>query len=130
MNKEYKKFVVSSLHGLIQWTIDGLIESVNYRFKLQFPDEKIFYFEANQINRLNKEPVDGNYIDIVAIPIVTLMLTVNDESFAYTRDLGKEYEIDIQHTNYNNEWFYEGEECQSYKDFHKMIKEIEEELTL
>lgn len=126
MNKEYKKFVIKSLYGLIEWTVDGLIDNLNYRFRIQFPEEIEFSFKVNQINKLNKEAIDGNHKEIVAIPIVTIILTINDEFFTYTRDFGQEYEIDILHPNYDDEWFYEGEECQSHKDSVKAIKNIEE----
>lgn len=127
MDKQHKIFAINSLYGIIQTTGTALKQSVGKRFFLQFgilPD----IVEVVQSDKvIDREEGDISSSPNVWVGSLELRLTVDGETFSVYRDWLDEYMIDRRHPNYNNDYFYDSDECYSQKRYKELIKNLNNE---
>ena len=127
MDKQHKIFAINSLYGIIQTTGTVLKQSVGKRFFLQFgilPD----IVEVVQSDKvIDREEGDISSSPNVWVGSLELRLTVDGETFSVCRDWLDEYMIDRRHPNYNNDYFYDSDECYSQKRYKELIKNLNNE---
>ena len=85
MKLEYKKLLIDSLYGFMEGRMDVLEYSIQKKmeriYKTKFDDISITLEDISEVDRSNLARMIGT-------------VTLNGETFTYTRDLYKEYEID------------------------------------
>lgn len=127
MDRQYKIFAINSLYGIIQTTGTALKQSVGKRFFLQFgilPD----IVEVVQSDKvIDRDEGDTSSSPNVWVGSLELRLTVDGETFSVYRDWLDEYMVDRRHPNYNNDYFYDSEECYSQKRYKELIKNLNNE---
>ena len=120
MNKEYKVFMIKGMYNTITASGPSLRDFLGRKFFKEFgiqPDK----IEVLQEDKYTKA---DNPKDVVWIGTLTLKLTIDGESYSVTRDFGEEYENDIKHSCYNDDYFYESESCFSYKKKIELLKSL------
>ncbi len=118
MLKEYKVFMIKGMYNTITASGPSLRDFLGRKFFKVFgiqPD-KIEVFQEDKYTKAD------NPKDVVWIGKLTLTLTIAKESYSVTRDFGEEYENDIKHPCYNDDYFYESEVCYSYKKCLELLK--------
>lgn len=123
MKAEYKKFIITGLYGLMEGSAKSLENHLRSYFKNRFG------FEADEItvveskHRLTNEAINS------WIGAMKASITINGETFSYERDWGQEYDIDVKHPEYHSDdWFYEGDKCQSYFRCKEAIEAVDNEI--
>ena len=124
MDKEYKKFVVRSLYGLLDGSpkyLEGLMQDMfPKRFKIEFDE---LYIESTDRYILESSEVGMKGCWIGSM---TATLVVDGETFSYTRDWGEEHDIDVLHPDLESDlWFYESEKCCASRKSDTAYKMIE-----
>jgi hypothetical protein len=120
MLKEYKVFMIKGMYNTITASGPSLRDFLGRKFYKQFgiqPDK----IEVLQEDKYTKA---DNPKDVVWIGTLTLKLTIDGESYSVTRDFGEEYENDIKHPCYKDDYFYESESCFSYKKKIELLKSL------
>lgn len=120
MLKEYKDFVIRSLY--FTNTASGTLfrDWVGRRFfdKFQIQPDKIEVLQEDKYTK-SDDPKDVHWIGKL-----TLILTINGESYSLTRDWEEEYNYDTNHPCYNDDYYYESEVCHSYKTAKELLKNL------
>lgn len=125
MNKEYKKFVVESLYGLIEGSSISLQRLMIDYFKRRFG----FDVDSIVVEHTDRFIVDDSKHKGCWIGSMTATLIINGESFSHTRDWGVEYDIDVKHPDfYTDDWFYESNKCFAYNKSIEVINMIDNDL--
>ncbi len=120
MNKEYKVFMIRGMYNTITASGPSLRDFLGRKFFKEFgiqPD-KIEVFQEDKYTKAD------NPKDVVWIGTLTLKLTIDGESYSVTRDFNEEYENDIKHPCYNDDYFYESESCFSHKKKIELLKSL------
>ena len=120
MNKEYKVFMIRGMFNTITASGPSLRDFLSRKFFKEFgiqPDT-IEVFQEDKYTKAD------NPKDVVWIGTLTLKLTIDGESYSVTRDFGEEYETDIKHPCYKDDYFYESESCFSYKKKIELLKSL------
>ena len=120
MLKEYKVFMIKGMYNTITASGPSLRDFLGRKFYKHFgiqPD-KIEVFQEDKYTKAD------NPKDVVWIGTLTLKLTIDGESYSVTRDFGEEYENDIKHSCYKDDYFYESESCFSYKKKIELLKSL------
>jgi len=120
MLKEYKVFMIKGMYNTITASGPSLRDFLGRKFYKQFgiqPDK----IEVLQEDKYTKA---DNPKDVVWIGTLTLKLSIDGESYSVTRDFGEEYENDIKHPCYKDDYFYESESCFSYKKKIELLKSL------
>ena len=120
MLKEYKVFMIKGMYNTITASGPSLRDFLGRKFFKEFgiqPDK----IEVLQEDRYTKA---DNPKDVVWIGTLTLKLTIDGESYSVTRDFNEEYENDIKHPCYNDDYFYESESCFSHKKKIELLKSL------
>jgi hypothetical protein len=120
MLKEYKVFMIKGMYNTITASGPSLRDFLGRKFYKQFgiqPDK----IEVLQEDKYTKA---DNPKDVVWIGTLTLKLIIDGESYSVTRDFGEEYENDIKHPCYKDDYFYESESCFSYKKKIELLKSL------
>jgi hypothetical protein len=121
MKKEYKKFVIDYLFGLIEGSAKGLEEAIKDDFLLDFNlvPEKIGVIGTDKFMKNE----NGNHI---WIGTMTVNLIIDGEEFNVTRNWEEEYYIDIKHPDYmTDEDFYDSYKPYSSKKYREIVKGLE-----
>jgi hypothetical protein len=118
MENKYKEFIVGRLYGLM----GGSPQQLEYMIKDDF--KIIFKHEPNSVNVTSTNRViEDEYMKGMWIGTMTVTLIVNNEVYSLTRDFGEEYDNDKKHPNFKtDDWFYEGEDCFSWKKSQEILK--------
>ena len=120
MLKEYKVFMIKGMYNTITASGPSLRDFLGRKFFKEFgiqPDK----IEVLQEDKYTKA---DNPKDVVWIGTLTLKLTIDGESYSVTRDFNEEYENDIKHPCYNDDYFYESESCFSHKKKIELLKSL------
>ncbi len=120
MNKEYKVFMIRGMYNTITASGPSLRDFLGRKFFKEFgiqPDT-IEVFQEDKYTKAD------NPKDTVWIGTLTLKLTIDGESYSVTRDFNEEYENDIKHPCYNDDYFYESESCFSHKKKIELLKSL------
>jgi len=119
MENKYKELILSNLYGLMEGSPKSLEDLLmrNFKYKFGFDPDSI------KVTSTSKFIEDGKYKGCW-IGIMTVCLIVNGEEYTITRDWGEEYEHDINHPSYCDEYFYEGVDCFSYKKYIEILNEL------
>jgi len=120
MLKEYKVFMIKGMYNTITASGPSLRDFLGRKFFKEFgiqPD-KIEVFQEDKYTKAD------NPKDVVWIGTLTLKLSIDGESYSVTRDFGEEYENDIKHPCYKDDYFYESESCFSYKKKIELLKSL------
>lgn len=104
MEKKYKTFAITSLYGLWEFSGETLEKHIKNNF-LRFFDKQ----PENITLQIENSIYTSNYC-----PVLRLSLTVDGETFVSERDFGREDMVDRRHPKYEDLWFHESEECDSY----------------
>lgn len=121
MENKYKEFAVDLLYGLIIGSPKSLEGLLNEQFKFRFEHEPDS-IKVTSTNRIVED--DGNFKGSW-IGTMTVTLLVNGEEYIITRDWGEEYDNDKTHPNFEtDDWFYDGEDCFSWKKSQEILKSI------
>ena len=120
MLKEYKVFMIKGMYNTITASGPSLRDFLGRKFFKEFeiqPD-KIEVFQEDKYTKAD------NPKDVVWVGTLTLKLSIDGESYSVTRDFNEEYENDIKHPCYNDDYFYESESCFSHKKKIKLLKSL------
>jgi len=117
MENKYKEFVINRLYGLIEGSPKSLKDMMIRDFKTIFKQEPDS-INVTSTNRFVEEE-NGSWIGTM-----TVVLNVSGEEYTITRDWGEEYDNDKNHPNFNDEWFYEGDDCFSWKKSQEILKSL------
>lgn len=119
MDREHKEFVIRSVYGIIQTTGEYLKKSSEKRFfdRFGFHPDKI---EVTQSDKY----MEGEEGRSVWVGGMEMILTVNGESYSVYRDWLDEYIVDRRHPNYNDDYFYDSDECYSQKRYKQLMEGI------
>ena len=120
MNKEYKVFMIKGMYNTITASGPSLRDFLGRKFFKEFgiqPD-KIEVFQEDKYTKAD------NPKDVVWIGTLTLKLSIDGETYSVTRDFSEEYENDIKHPCYKDDYFYESESCFSYKKKIELLKSL------
>ena len=124
MENKYKEFVVGRLYGLIEGSPKSLEDMMIRDFKTIFKQEP----DSINVTSTNRF-VQEEYNNGCWIGTMTVCLRVNGEEYKLTRDWGEEYDNDKNHSNYKtDDWFYDGEDCYSWKKSQEILKSFYTEL--
>lgn len=120
MNKEYKVFMIKGMYDTITASGPSLRDFLGRKFY------KVFGIQPDKIEVFQEDAYikADNPKDALWIGKLKLTLTIDGESYSITRDFGEEYENDIKHPCYNDDYFYESESCFSYKKRIELLKEL------
>ena len=122
MKNKYKEFILSTLFGLIEGSAKSLEDMLSRDFKTKFGIDP----DSLTVTSTNKFIEDNKYKGCW-IGTMTVNLTINNEEYSVTRDWNEEYEHDVNHPNYCDEYFYEGVDCFSYKKYMELLKSLNKE---
>lgn len=122
MENKYKEFILSTLFGLIEGSPKSLEDMLSRDFKTKFGIDP----DSLTVTSTNKFIEDGKYKG-VWIGTMTVNLTIGNEEYFVTRDWNEEYEHDVNHPSYCDEYFYEGVDCFSYKKYMELLKSLNKE---
>ena len=122
MEKKYKEFILSTLFGLIEGSAKSLEDMLSRDFKTKFGIDP----DSLTVTSTNKFIEDGKYKG-VWIGTMSVNLTIGNEQYSVTRDWNEEYEHDVNHPSYCDEYFYEGVDCFSYKKYMELLKSLNKE---
>jgi hypothetical protein len=127
MDKQYKIFAINCVYGIIQTTGTQLRISAGKRFNKQFgflPD----IIEVVQTDKLiDRDDADTSSNPNVWVGSLELRLTIGGETYSVYRDWLDEYMADRRHPNYNDDYFYDSDECYSQKRYNELIKNLNNE---
>lgn len=122
MKNKYKEFILSTLFGLIEGSAKSLEDMLSRDFKTKFGIDP----DSLTVTSTNKFIEDGKYKGCW-IGTMTVNLTIDNEQYSVTRDWNEEYEHDVNHPSYCDEYFYEGVDCFSYKKYIELLKSLNKE---
>ena len=122
MKNKYKEFILSTLFGLIEGSAKSLEDMLSRDFKTKFGIDP----NSLTVTSTNKFIEDGKYKGCW-IGTMTVNLTIDNEQYSVTRDWNEEYEHDVNHPSYCDEYFYEGVDCFSYKKYIELLKSLNKE---
>ncbi len=117
---EHKKFIINGLYGLIEGSASSLESMLKSDFNLRFgfiPDS----ITVTQKNNFLEDDVPNKGCWVGKM---TATLIIDGKEFVVTRDWSEEYENDIKHPNYQDDYFYDSEYCFSYKKAKALLEEI------
>ena len=117
MDNKYKIFVVNRLYGLIE----GSPKSLKYMLLSDFKAR--YNFEPDSITVISSNIyILEEYMNGCWIGTMTVRLVIDGEEWLITRDWGEEYKYDFSHPNFKtDDWFYESEDCYSYKKYNEIL---------
>lgn len=122
MENKYKKFVLAGLYGLIDGSAESLEYIMRYDFKARFKHEPDL-IKVSSTNRF----VDEQRLKGIWIGSMTATLIVKGEEYTLTRDWGEEYDNNKNHPNFDTDWFYESDDCFSWKKSQEILKSFNAE---
>jgi hypothetical protein len=120
MNYEYKELIVEQLFGLIEGSAKTLESIISNNFKRKFkfsPD----YIKVSSTDYFVTD--DGIYKNSW-VGTMTAIICIEGEEFSVTRDWYEEFEIDKKHPDFQNDWFFESDNCYSYIKCKEIVKSI------
>ena len=127
MDKQHKIFAINCVYGIIQTTGTQLKISTGKRFNKQFgflPDI-VEVIQSDKV--IDRDKADTSSSPNIWVGSLELRLTVDGETFSVYRDWLDEYMVDRRHPNYNDDYFYDSDECYSQKKYNELIKNLNNE---
>jgi|688.fasta_scaffold219667_3 hypothetical protein len=117
---EHKKFIINGLYGLIEGSASSLESMLKSNFKHIFG----FIPDSIKVTQKNKFIGENEQNKGCWIGEMTVTLIIDGKEFVVTRDWAEEYENDIKHPNYQDDYFYDSEDCFSYKKCNELLESI------
>lgn len=117
MNRGYQVYVINSLYGLMEGNASSLERSFKKNFERKFNTQPES-FTVTQTDLL---------VDSVWAGSMEATLVMDGETFVCNRDWLEEYNLDKQHPNYDDEYFYEGVYNYAYKKSRELISKLDEQ---
>ncbi len=117
MVAEYKVYVINSLYGLIEGSASSLERSFKKNFERKYSTQPESFI-VTQADLL---------LDNVWVGSMKATLVMDGETFVCSRNWLEEYNIDKQHPNYDDEYFYEGVDNYAYRKSLELISELNEQ---
>lgn len=127
MDNQYKIFAINCVYGIIQTTGTQLKLSTGKRFNRQFGFLPDIIDVVQNDKVIDRDTADTSTSPNVWVGSLELRLTVDGETFSVKRDWNEEYQIDVKHPNYSDDWFYDSDECYSQIKYQELIKNLNNE---
>ena len=126
MERKYKEVAIICLYGLIE----GSPVHVRNNIKESFIRKFCIEVDA-EVTSTDRFTIEGDeHYKGCWIGSMTATIKIDGEEYSVTRDWGKEYDIDIKHPDYEtDDWFYEGDKCQSHQSYLELMKELDDDNT-